>query len=88
MLQYTSRTSVIIALCLPLIGYLEDFLLEEEYYNDLDANFTNIKTDLYPIKIVHGAKREKRQAGFPGADSKTDENRYSSRTHVHVCAQE
>jgi len=64
-------------------GFLEDFILDDEYYNDLDFSFTSLNAtgkedDDFYMRIVHGGKgRNKRQAGFPGPDSKTDKNRFS-----------
>ena len=62
------------------LGFLEDFLLEDEYYNDLDANFTAIQDEVedfqFSLLVGQGSPkdRRKRQAGFPGREGTVDDN--------------
>lgn len=57
-------------------GFLEDFLFEDEFYNDLDANFTALEEKVKEYEYSLHFGRTKRQAGFPGADSTgEDKNR-------------
>ena len=63
-----------------MAGFLEDFLLEDEYYNDLDANFTAIQDEVedfqFSLLVGQGSPkdRRKRQAGFPGREGTVDDN--------------
>jgi len=65
-------------------GFLEDFLLDDELYNDLDANFTALLKDSedWPkdgkISLHFGKKKQKRQVELPGNPDKTDSNRMDS----------
>ena len=63
---------------------MEDFLLEDETYSehDLDTKFSPAANKTFQL---HFGLREKRQAGFPGSDSKNDNDRVDaceSRTEV------
>lgn len=55
-------------------GFLEEFLLEDEVYNDIDANFSSVAVGndekAFEKVSLHFGKRGKRQAGFPGVDKK------------------
>ena len=85
------------------IGYLEDFLLEEELYSGLDANFTGGSNDVdqgrdedeedaegefssysSTTRLSHGRGRGKRQAGFPGQDTKTDTSKWGKLHHYYL----
>ena len=59
----------------------EDFILEDFEYNDLDTNFTGHahsngdNEDEFKIRLEFGKRFNKRQAGFPGDDNKTDKSK-------------